>query len=118
MPRLVHSVLRRSTPAVASFVALVALAGPAWAAITTNDDAAVAAEDTAVNVSVLANDLTDGSPLAIVAVSTPSNGTASIVGSAIRYQPDPNFAGSDSFTYDATADGFHGDGVHNRHRRQ
>ena len=106
MPRLVRSVLRRFTPAVIGLVFVLALAAPAWAAVTANDDAAIAAEDIAIDIAVLANDLTDGSPLVITGVSAPSSGTAVIVGSLIRYQPLPNFAGADTFTYDIGADGF------------
>lgn len=87
-------------------VFLLAWAVPAWAAVTANNDAAIAAEDTALDVAVLANDLTDGSALTITGVSAPANGTAVIVGSVIRYQPLPNFAGADTFTYDVEADGF------------
>lgn len=102
----VRSAVRSVSAAVVSFVVLLLAALPAWAAVTANDDAAVAAEDTAVDIPVLSNDATDGSPLAITGVSTPPNGTASIIGSIIRYQPDPNYSGSDSFTYDIEADGF------------
>ena len=64
------------------------------------DDAAETAEDTAVTVDVLANDADpDGRALTITAVSAPANGTAAAVDRAVRYTPDPDFSGTDAFTY-------------------
>lgn len=72
-----------------------------------NDDAATTPEDQPLVVSVLANDSDpDGDELRVVAVSSPSHGTASLEGTkAVRYVPAPNFFGSDTFTY-TVSDGF------------
>lgn len=64
------------------------------------DDSAATLEDNSVDIPVLANDSDpEGKPLQIVSISAPKNGTASVVGPAVRYTPNPNFNGSDSFTY-------------------
>ncbi len=64
------------------------------------DDGVTTPEDTPVLVAVLENDSDiDGDELTIVAVSAPGNGTATIVGDRIRYSPDENWYGRDSFTY-------------------
>ncbi|MGQ9928556.1 MAG: cadherin-like domain-containing protein, partial [Chloroflexaceae bacterium] len=51
---------------------------------------------------VLANDSEpDGDSMTITAVSSPANGTAEIIesGAAVRYTPNTNYTGADSFTY-------------------
>lgn len=64
------------------------------------DDSAITSEDQAVDIAVLANDSDpDGDPLAITSVSAPANGTAAVVGSAIRYTPNADFFGVDAFGY-------------------
>ena len=69
------------------------------------DDAAATAQDTAVAIAVLANDADpDGDPLAIIALGTPANGTASMAGASVTYTPAPAFVGVDTFTY-AIGDG-------------
>ncbi len=50
-----------------------------------------------VTINVLANDTGEG--LTIINVGTPSNGAAVPSANAILYTPNPNFAGTDSFTY-------------------
>ena len=84
--------------------------GPTSAAAPTNtaptaaDDSVTTDEDTAVDIDLVAND-TDpdfGDTLAVTAVTAPSNGTAVIkTGSTtkVTYTPNPDFNGSDSFTY-------------------
>ena len=53
-----------------------------------------------VVIAVLANDSDpDGDPLQIGAVTTPTRGTAAQAGAAIRYTPETEFVGTDSFTY-------------------
>ncbi len=64
-------------------------------ALTLNED------DTNVSVDVLAND-TDANAdvLAVTAVSTPANGTATInLDGTVSYTPAANYNGADSFTY-------------------
>ena len=64
------------------------------------NDSANTPQNTAIVVAVLANDTdADGNPLSISAVGQPQHGTASIVGTTIRYQPTAGYIGSDSFTY-------------------
>jgi CshA-type fibril repeat protein len=65
------------------------------------DDIAMTDEDTAVTIDVLANDSdTEGDPLTVTSVSTPSHGTADInADGTITYTPAENFNGSDSLTY-------------------
>ncbi|MEW6152470.1 MAG: Ig-like domain-containing protein [Actinomycetota bacterium] len=70
-----------------------------------NDDAAVTAEDTAVDVAVLANDApSQAGPLTVATVSVPAHGTAVIgaAGTHVRYTPALDFHGQDSFTYVAS----------------
>ena len=70
---------------------------------TAVDDTSSTAEDTPVDINVVANDTdADGDTLSVTAVTTPSNGTTAIVsGSAttVTYTPNANYNGTDSFTY-------------------
>ena len=64
------------------------------------DDAPTTPEDTALSVTVLANDNdVDGDTLRIDSVTQPAHGTAAINGTAVDYQPAENYNGADSFTY-------------------
>lgn len=64
------------------------------------DDALTVAMDAAATIAVLANDSDpDGNTLAVVSVTTPAHGTASIAGNAIVYTPAAGYSGSDSFSY-------------------
>ena len=54
-----------------------------------------------VTINVLANDTGGVKPLSVSAVNPPSNGAATISGTAILYTPKANFSGTDSFTYTA-----------------
>jgi hypothetical protein len=76
---------------------------PANRAPTAGNDAVTVAEDSpATIISVLANDADpDGDALAVTGVSDPANGAASVTsgGASVRYTPEPNFAGTDTFTY-------------------
>ena len=69
-----------------------------------NDTLVVEEDASATVVAVLGNDTMApdvGETLLVSAVSTPANGVALIVsaGGAVSYQPNPNFFGTDSFTY-------------------
>lgn len=69
-------------------------------------DSARATVGQAVEIDVLANDRDpEGDPITLVAVGTPSNGTAEIVGQAIRYTATTLGSGTDTFTYEIEADG-------------
>ena len=65
------------------------------------------AEDMPVAVAVLANDTDpDGDPLVVASVEQPSNGVATISadGTTVTYAPNPDFNGTDAFSY-AASDG-------------
>ncbi|GEM_PF-1004026 len=65
-----------------------------------NDDAASTNEDESVDVDVLSNDEGLGDGGLTLSVTTAANhGTAVVNGSTITYTPDPDFSGSDEFTY-------------------
>ena len=65
-----------------------------------NDDFVTLDEDTIVSISVLDNDSDpDLDPLHIASVSDPSYGIATIEGDEIRYTPDLNYCGTDTFSY-------------------
>ena len=71
------------------------------------NDAFNAVEDTLLNVSVggvLANDTdADGNLLTAVLVSPPQHGTLVLLPTGMfNYTPDPNFSGTDTFTYQAS----------------
>lgn len=71
-----------------------------------NADSATTNEDTLVDVSVLGNDtgLGDGS-LVVTITGAATSGSATVQsGNVVRYTPNGNFSGSDSFTYQV-ADG-------------
>jgi len=78
--------------------------------ITANDDTASVAEDTNVTIDVLANDTSifaddssDASGTNVTDVSSPTHGTATIISNKIKYVPNANYHGSDSFMYEATS---------------
>ena len=71
------------------------------------DDAYATTEDTALTVAapgVLGNDTdVDGDPLTAVLVAGPANGTVDLnPDGSFTYTPDPDFIGTDSFTYRAS----------------
>jgi hypothetical protein len=71
-------------------------------------DAAATAEDAAVTTGVLANDSFENAGRTIAAASNGSNGTVTIVDAAagtLRYTPDADFHGTDSYTYTVTSNG-------------
>jgi len=65
------------------------------------NDSATTDEDSPVVIPVLANDTdADNDTLAVTIVTQPSHGSASVsADGTVLYSPDPNFSGSDSFTY-------------------
>jgi len=69
------------------------------------DDTAEVNEDDSVRIDVLANDYDDkdaGDVLGILSPGTPLHGDASIVAGKIKYTPDPDYSGEDSFAYTLT----------------
>ncbi len=66
------------------------------------DDQATTAEDEAVEIPVLDNDVDlDGDRLQVRSVSPPGHGAAEVAadGTQVSYVPDPNYHGTDRFTY-------------------
>jgi subtilisin family serine protease len=65
------------------------------------DDAATTVEDTPTDVAVLANDTDpNGDTLTVTAATDPARGTTAVQpNGTVRYTPDPNFAGADTFDY-------------------
>jgi large repetitive protein len=65
------------------------------------NDAATTAEDTAVDISVLPNDTDpDGDALTVASVTNGTRGSVTInANGTVRYTPNANFHGADSFTY-------------------
>ena len=64
------------------------------------DDAVTVQEDIVTTIDVLANDNAGG--LAVTSVGPATNGTTSLVGGQVRYTPNSDFNGTDSFTYSVT----------------
>ncbi|HUR17472.1 MAG TPA: Ig-like domain-containing protein, partial [Acidimicrobiales bacterium] len=86
--------------------------GASNAAPVAVDDNYVTDEDTALTVAapgLLGNDSdANGDPLTAGSASDPANGTVTVgTDGAFTYTPDPNFAGTDTFTY-AVRDGWSG----------
>ncbi|MBN1138299.1 MAG: tandem-95 repeat protein [Anaerolineae bacterium] len=70
------------------------------------DDVVTTPEDEPVIIDVLANDSDpEGDSFALVTVGAPAHGTASLVGTTIRYTPALNFNGSDRFFYTLSGSG-------------
>ncbi|MGH9457603.1 MAG: Ig-like domain-containing protein [Thermoanaerobaculia bacterium] len=77
---------------------------------TANADVAMAPSGTPVVIDVMANDSdADGDPISVVAVSSPTFGTATTDGNTITYAPGGGFATEDAFTY-TISDGIGGTG--------
>ena len=68
------------------------------------DDTATTVEDQSTTIDVLANDSDpDGDPIKVGSVSDPPHGKAAInANGTIKYTPDANFSGTDTFTYTVT----------------
>jgi hypothetical protein len=66
-----------------------------------NIDSATVDEDTGFTaIDVLSNDTdVDGNTITVTGVTQPANGTSQLQGVTVRYRPDPNYSGPDSFTY-------------------
>ena len=65
-----------------------------------DDDTANTEEDTSVLIDVLAGDTDpDNDTLTVTNVTDPANGTAVIENNKVRYTPDKNLYGTDTFNY-------------------
>jgi len=65
-----------------------------------NDTAATTSANTPVTIPLSGTD-TNNDPLTLRIVSQPSHGTAGLNGTLATFYPDPEFSGTDSFTYAA-----------------
>jgi len=65
------------------------------------NDSGTVSEDGTVNIAVLGNDSDpEDDPLDVTAVSNPTHGSASVnANNTVRYEPDGNYNGADSFSY-------------------
>jgi VCBS repeat-containing protein len=63
-----------------------------------NNQSLTTPEDTAVNITLVANDA-DGNTLTYTIVNGPTNGTLTGTGASRTYTPNANYSGSDSFTF-------------------
>jgi Ca2+-binding RTX toxin-like protein/plastocyanin len=69
------------------------------------DDTATTAEDTAVDIDVLANDtdLDPGDTLSAIVITQPEHGSAALnADGTVRFTPDPDWFGTTTFTYRVT----------------
>ena len=68
--------------------------------IVENDTASVD-EDTSISINVLENDNDGdgGSAISLDSVTAPENGTVEMNGTSVIYTPNPDYSGTDSFTY-------------------
>jgi hypothetical protein len=68
-----------------------------------NDQGVITDEDTAVSITLTASDPDNdpNDPLTYSVVTGPANGTLSGVAPSLTYTPDPDYNGSDSFTFKA-----------------
>ena len=64
-------------------------------------DSVQTSEDEGLDIDVLGN---DGGSGVVSVIEPPDHGTATVVGSLIRYEPAPNYNGPDTFTYGVVAD--------------
>ncbi|HEY8357282.1 MAG TPA: Ig-like domain-containing protein, partial [Ramlibacter sp.] len=72
------------------------------------DDTATVAEDSSVTTNVRGNDSFEGSTATITAVTNGAHGTVTIIDAAagtVRYTPDANWHGTDTYTYRVTSGG-------------
>ena len=68
-----------------------------------HNDSASVQENSQVNIAVTANDTdANGGPLTVSLVTTPISGSATVNGIMVRYTPQSNFFGVDSFRYQIT----------------
>lgn len=85
-----------------AFLGLTLLLDNVHAAVPqANDDFTSVLVDTPITIDVLTNDVdANGGALGLfVIVDPPGNGSATIVGNSIRYQPNAGFTGTDTFRY-------------------
>ncbi len=80
---------------------------------TASPDSFSVVEDTSTLLDVLANDFdVDGETVSLVIAGVPAHGTTSVVSGQVRYTPEANYFGPDTFTYViADAGGSQGTGV-------
>ena len=67
-----------------------------------NDDSASTEADTPITIPVLDNDTDDNNSLdkeSVKVTTLPNNGTTQVIDGEIKYTPNPNFVGTDTFSY-------------------
>ncbi len=94
----VIEVVRSPDPSPTTVSPTTQLAAPV---VLATADSAQTDEDTPVDIDVLAN---DGGAGTIVVSEDPEHGVAAVVGPVVRYVPDPNYNGPDTFAYTVVAD--------------
>lgn len=68
---------------------------PSWGAI---DDSATCPVNGEVLIDVLRNDLPSGG-VTLLSITQPSHGTTTVVGGKVKYSPNTDYEGADTFTY-------------------
>jgi Autotransporter beta-domain/Putative Ig domain/Cadherin-like domain len=91
------------TPATVSkaFTLAVVAALPAPPVATSTSQAATFNSGNGVQTSIALN-LTGGTATSVTITTPPSHGTVTISGTSVTYAPNPNYVGTDSFSYTAT----------------
>lgn len=83
-------------------ISIVVTSGVNVAPVVQNDDVSTAINQ-AVTINAVANDSdADGDTLSVIAITQPTNGSASIIGGQIVYTPNQGFSGVDTLTYTVT----------------
>ena len=83
-----------------ALAALAAAPQPDRSPIARDDEITVAKDAARTTAEVLNNDYDPrGYAITVTAVTQPQNGSATLSGGQVRYQPDAGFSGTDSFSY-------------------
>jgi len=91
------SIKKMASIVIISLIMHCVLVSSVWASGGAVDDSAICDKGSSVLINVLANDQTELKYIG--PISQPKHGTAFIEGGKIRYTPDPNWSGIDTFTY-------------------
>jgi uncharacterized repeat protein (TIGR01451 family) len=101
----IYEVCDLGTPALCDTATVTITVDPVNDGPVANDDSTSTAEDSDVVIDVVANDVdveSDLDPSSVTVTSGPADGSVSVdpVTGEVTYTPDPDFSGSDSFTYE------------------
>jgi hypothetical protein len=96
-----YTVQDNGNPALSDTATVTVDVQPANRPFAVRDTRTVSEDSSNNSIDVLANDLVNEgqTPVLVAVVTEPANGTATIDGNVIRYTPDPDFFGTDVFTY-------------------